>query len=300
MPDVKVWIDTATDDDYNVANNWSPAGVPGDGDTLIFNDQALGPMTDNIDAATVGPKAFDVIVDRTFQHYIGASGDAFSTTGSGASICFGTLIFSGSGLTPSYFDANTGDTCTRVVLDTQSASVDVLVLGGAGSWGDFTLRNGKGKFAATTVTGRIQMLGGSTNASSVLNIPAGNTLSGTRTGIVSGRLVCGSAIPDVNVSGGEFVLDGTVGIGTRLEMYGGTTFWDASASSTIVLADIFGGTFTIRKDRIGRTLTNMGVYGSGIVDFSTGGHNVTFSNAPRIYGTNPMKMPQGMSVVHAI
>lgn len=280
--------------------NWSPATEPGDGDTLLFNDQANGPLIENISAANIGAKAFDVIIDKTFQYYIGASGAAFSTTGNGSNICFGTLIYSGAGITPSYFDANTGDTCTRVVIDTQSAANDVIVLGGAGSWGDVSVRNGKAKILNTTITGRIQMLGGTSNAQSVLNIPAGSVLDGTKTGVMGGKLVVASAIPDVMVSAGEFVLDGTIGIETRLEMYGGTTYWDASGSSVIALAEMFGGSLVIRKDRTGRTLTNMGVYGGALVDFSTGGYNVDFSSPPRIYGSNPIKMPQGMTVTYAI
>jgi len=296
---IKVYTDAAASDDYTVAGNWTPAGVPADGDTLVYNDQADGPMDVNVDAASVGAKAHAVIVDPSFQYHIGSAAVPFSTQASG-NICFSTLIFAGSGITPSYFNADAADTCTRVMCDTKSATADVLVLGGAGSWGDVILRDGKMKLNSATVTGRIQLLGGQQNAKSVLNIPSGCTLTGTETGVMGGELKCASAIPLITVGGGVFTLDGIIGIGTRLEMYGGTTYWDAGSASVIALAEIFGGSLVTRKDRTGRTLTAGNVYGTGLMDFSVGGLNMTFTAPPRVYGSNPIRMPQGTTFTFGI
>lgn len=297
MPAVAVWTDTTADHKYTTAGNWLPAAVPagtaGDGDILIFNDQAVGPMYLEVDAANVGAKHHDIIVDASYQYYIGTSGDPFETQGDGG-ICFPTIIFSGSGITPSYFNTDAARTSTQVYCDTKSAAADVLVLGGAGSWGNVILRNGKMKVDSTTVTGRIQLLSTQQNAKSILNLPVGSTLTGVEAGVMGGEFKCASDIPIVTVSGGQFTLDGIAAISTRLEMYAGTTYWDASsAASIIALAEIFGGTLSTRQDRTGRVLTNSNVYGTGLMDFSIGGINMTFTNPPRVYGANPVRMPQG-------
>lgn len=81
-------------------------------------------------------------------------------------------------------------------------------------------------------------------------------------------------------------------------MYGGNFFWDAADQaniSTIALAEVYGGKFSTRKNRAGRTLTAGNSYGDGLFDFSIGGLNVTFTAPIRSYGTNPPRYPVGAS-----
>lgn len=293
------FTDATADHKFTTAGNWA-GGLPADGDVLLFNDQSAGPCNLECAAGDIGAKAFSVIVDKSMLYPVGSEASKFGGSGdAGDSKVFHSLIFSGSSLDQSYFDTGAGDTSDRVIVDTQSAKDDSIVLSGAGSWGEVIIRNGKPKIDTTTITGRIKLFAGSGNAKPSLNIPAGSTLTGSETTIMGGVLNCQSAIPQVEVRGGEFILGGSVGIATRLDVHGGVAYWDATAS-TIALVDLFGGMFKTRSDRAGRTLNYMNVHGLGMADFTIGGRNITFTAAPngeiRIYGENPVRMPQGMTV----
>lgn len=293
---INIYTDGSADDKFTTTANWSLGVLPADEDTIVFNDQSAGPCNLECDAANIGAKAFYVIVDKTMKYPVGSAAVKFGGSGdAGTDRVFHTLYFAGSSLTPSYFDTAAAKTSDRVVIDTQNAKDDSVILSGSGSWGDVILRNGKPKIDTTTITGRIKLFAGAGNAKTELNIPAGSTLTGSETTVFGGILNCSTAIPQVTVLGGEFILDGSVGIATRLDMHGGTTYWDASAS-TIALVDLFGGMLKTRKDRAGRVLTNMNVHGSGLADFMIGGRNITFTNPPRIFGENPIRMPQAMTV----
>lgn len=297
---VKTWIGS-TSTSFTTAGNWSPSGIPADGDLLLFNDQATQAMDTDCDSASVGAKAFDVIVDRAYPYHCGSSSVKFGSTGDATNNkVFKTLYFAGSGLTPSYFDTGTGDTSTRVIVDTQSTKDDVINLSGNGSWGDLVVRNGRAKLDLTTITGRMQVFSGASTAQAILNVGAGNTLSSAELFISGGKVTCSSSPSKVTVMGGEFWLEGSAGVTTRLEMHGGVSYWMATTSSTIALAEIFGGTFKTTLDRSGRTLTNMNVYGTGVVDFSIGGFNITFTNPPRKLGVNDILMPPGSTVTFGI
>lgn len=295
-----VYTDTSGDDKFTTAGNWLSGVVPEDGETLIFNDLSLGPCNLLCNAASIGAKAFTIIVDKTMKYPLGGPSMKFGGAGDGSNKVFNTLFFAGASLISSYFDTGTGDTSDRVIIDTQSAGEDSVILSGAGSWGDVVVRSGKPKIDTTTITGRIKVFGGAGASKVQLSIPAGSTLSGSETSIMGGTLDCETAIPQVTVLSGEFILGGTIGIATRLDMFGGTTYWDADASSTIALVDLFGGTLKTRIDRTGRTLTNMNVHGSGLADFTIGGRNITFTNPPRLYGENPIRMPQGTTVTFSV
>lgn len=292
---VRVYTDATLDNDFTTPGNYVGGVIPADGDTFVANDQSLGPCDVNCDAAGIGAKALTVIVEKTMRFHLGAAATKFGGSGNGANKVLNTLVFSGASLTPSYFDTAAAKTSDRIVIDTQSARDDACILSGAGDYTDVIVRNGKPKIDATTITGKIEVMAGVGTTRPVLNIPAGSTLSGTLTIIMGGTLNCETAIPDVIVNGGEFILGGNVGIATRLEIQGGTAFWDAAAS-TIALVDLFGGMLKTRLDRTGRVLTNMNVHGTGMADFSVGGRNITFTNPPRIYGDNPVRMPTAMTV----
>lgn len=292
---VKVYTDATADDDFTTAGNYVGGVIPLDGDTVVYNDQSLGPCDVNCDAAGIGAKALTVIVEKTMRFHLGSAATKYGGSGDASNKVLNTLVFSGSSLTPSYFDTAAAKTSDRIVIDTQSAKDDSCILSGAGDYTDVIVRNGKPKIDATTITGKIEIMAGAGTTRPVLNIPSGATLTGTLTIIMGGTLNCQTAIPDVIVNGGEFILGGNVGIATRLEIQGGTVFWDA-ATSTVALVDLFGGMLKTRLDRAGRVLTNMNVHGTGLADFSVGGRNITFTNQPRIYGDNPVRMPTAMTV----
>lgn len=289
---IKAWVG-GTDANFDTAANWQPSGVPADADTLIFNDASTRALTGNIDAGTLAAKDFAVLVAPGFQYYIGTAALPMEPAQG-----FSTIVYSGSGLTPSYFSADGAQTITRGIIDTSVSKDDIVVFQGAGSIDQVIVRQGKAKLNCTATSGgRIEVTGSQPGAPAELNIPASITLTGVDIGVRAGKLSCSSDCVNVNVSGGEFILAGAADM-TNLLLLGGTFHWDAtdvSAPSTITEAEIVGGTFRIREDRAGRTLTNMNIYAGGSVDFSTGGLNVTYTNAPRNLGGN-FKLPVGASI----
>ena len=294
---VTTWLG-GTSDDFNVAANWSGVAVPSTGDTLIFNDLAQQGMFTNIDAGTTAGLAFIVLVATGFQYAIGTSALPFE-----AAEGFTTIVYSGSSLTPSFFSADGSKTITRAVVDTAITKDDIVTFQGAGSIDQVIVRQGKAALAATTITsgGRIEVTGSQPGAPAELSIPTGITLTGTDIGLREGKIDCSSDCINVNVSGGEFILNGGADM-TALLLTGGVCHWDAfnaSAASTITEAEILGGTFRIRQDRQGRTLTNMNYYAGGTVDFKTGGLNVTYSNAPRNLG-GTFITPVGSSITVSV
>ncbi len=290
------WLGT-TNDAFTTAGNWS-GGVPADNDVLFFDDQAVRSLLTAIDSASIGAKAFEIIVSEGFQHHIGASGAEF-TPGTG----LGLLYYAGSGLVSNYFKLETTDTCEHVILDTSVAKDDILIIksdAADATWDKVTVKQGKGKLDAAVITsgGRIQVSGGPGNSTAELSIPSGSTLTGTVMNIDGGKVTCGTAIVTASVNGGELVIEESANA-ALLEMTGGTVFWDADASSTITLASIMGGTLKARKNRAGRTLTNMDVFAGGKVDFKTGGLGIVFTNPPRMLGGDII-MPVGTTYTFGV
>lgn len=286
----------ATSNLFELAGNWAPASIPVDGDTLIYNDQSTTYMTGGAPA----DKGFDVIVDKSFQYYIGTSGTPFAPAKG-----FDHILFSGNGTVSSYLNTTAGGAAdiVTVFVDSPSSKDDVLVVGGAGAVENVIVRNGKAKVDAT-IEKKIQVLAGAAGSQAQLEVPAGNTLTGAEVGVMGGRFTCASHIETAIVAGGEFVLSGTADITEYLQMYGGVTYWDAfdtpAAASVLTLVDIFGGALRTRNDRQGRTITNLNVYASGLADFGIGGFGIVFTNAPRCFGDNMIRMPKGASVTFGI
>ncbi len=294
---VATWLG-GTSDDFNVAANWSPAAVPSNGDTLIFNDLAQQGIFVNLDAATSVGKAFDVLVAPGFQFGIGTSALPFE-----AAEGFPLIVYQATTLVPAFFSADAAKTITRAVVDTSSTTDNLVTFQGAGSTTQVIVRQGKAALASTTITsgGRIEVTGSQPGSPAELNIPTGITLTAVDIGLRSGTVNCSSDCINVNASGGEFNLKGGADM-TALLLTGGTCNWDAfdvSSPSTIGEAEILGGTFRIREDRAGRTLTNMNYYTGGTVDFKTGGLNVTYTNAPRNLGGTWIT-PVGTSLTLAV
>lgn len=288
----KAWVGT-TDADFDTVTNWSPSGIPANDDHLIFNDASNRELTGNIDATTLTGKAFSVDVAPGFTYFIGTSDLPFEPAEG-----FTTIVYAGQGTTPSYFSAASGKTITRGIVNTTSIRDEVCVFQGDGSIDQVIIRQGKAKLDSTTVTdgGRIEVLGSAGSASAELSIPSGNALAGVDVGIHGGRISCASDVVTVRCTGGEFILAGGADL-TTLELHNGIFFWDAtdvSSASTITESEIFGGTFKVRKDRAGRTLTNMNVYTGGTADFSIGGLSITFTNPVRNLGGTFLQ-PMGSS-----
>lgn len=268
--------------------NWEGGTKPANGDTVIFNDQAQQGC-DGADLSAADPGiTVAVIVEENFPYTIGSVGTPLQWNG------FSLLSFAGNGTGSSYFGI--GDTFAldidHVIVDSPSAKNDIVVV--SDTIVRWTNRRGKASIdsgATVSSGGRIEVLGTTGGAPSELTIPSGVTVTGTITSVDGGKVTTSAATPTVYLNAGEFVLDGTAGIGTRLEQRGGTFYWDAK--STIALAEVRGGVFKSRKNRVSRTMTLMYMYDDAVVDFRQGGLNTTFTNGIRVCGANQPLMPRG-------
>lgn len=282
---IKIWLGS-TDTDFDTAANWSPAGVPADGDTLVFNDQS----TDGMDGQAVAAKAFAIIVDRGFAHEIGTTGVPFDPANG-----ITTLMFMGSTIKDCFFGESS--TITLAVVDTDSAKNDLVNLDGTVT--DLVVRSGQALLVGgSVITGSAKVLGGMGGGNGKLTIPAGVTLTNAEMSVKGGELNTSSAMTTCAVDGGLMILDASAGITGWLSVTDGTAWWDAA--STIALAEIFGGAFKTRKDRLSRVLTNSNMYGSGDIDFTYGGLTMVLTNPIRAFGDRQPKFPRGASYTAAL
>ncbi len=276
MPN-KIWKGT-TNANYAEAGNWDPNGIPATNDVLFFTDEASQGMDGVTDAAA---KNHDIVVDTGFIYGIGNAGEYFHPDS------IGTLVFAANTIIPCYFTTDVND-IDRVVVDTQSTRDDLINI--SGTIVRMAIRRGKVLLNSTaTVNGRISVENGE------LTIPGGVTVAGLEVSMSGGKITDSAGVPTLAMSGGEFVLSGTSGIATYLEMHDGTFWWDTTGSSTITLAELFGGAFKLRKDRSGRTLTDASMFGNAVMDLRVGGHSITYSNPIRAYGNNQPMFPKGAS-----
>lgn len=280
----KVWVG-GTDTDFDVAANWDPSGVPATGDALIYNEQAQNNCTDNV---TQAAKTFKLYVEEGFTKTLGATGlplkpDAFD-------LCYirgnsqGIFLQAGSG-TIDFLD-----------VDTASNKDDMVQVMG-GNLDRLTVRNGRVKLNATTITGRLNLLGTSGEQGLLgtrVNIPAGNTLTGLEIAVEGGELNLESDGVTVLASGGLIILGGSAGVTGLLELTGSARCqWDAT-SSTIALLEARGQSiFRTRVSRTGRTMTEAHTYDDAVYDARIGGLLITHTAGVRVHGKNPPLMPMG-------
>lgn len=274
----------AVDDDFDVAGNWDPSGIPADGDVLYFTAASLNPLVSNLVQAA---KNFDVIITRGFIQYIGGSGNPFQPDD------IGTLVYSGLGTTPTFIECASGKKITRVLLDTQVTQENILHLAGVITRG--TVRNGSLAIdTGATIEKGIKVAAAQGSGLAKCVIPSGVTLTGSVLKVNGGLLDCSSDLIDVIVDRGDFILNGTASVSGRVEVNDNGVFtWDASISSTIALAEVFGGALRTRNEKLGRTLTEGIQYGNGLYDFETGGLLMALTVPIRVFGETRPKFPKG-------
>jgi hypothetical protein len=282
----KYWVG-GTSRAPGTAANWSTGDVVEEGDTLVWNDQAQQGM-DGADLSNATPVACDCIVEDNYIFDLGSSGTPFSLNG------FTYLHFASGGTSQAFFGigaSGADEGFDNVIVDTPNQRDPALTL--KGSIDLLTLNNGKVAIDSTstfTAASYIQVFGGE------LTIPAGVTVNTTNTTSISSGIITSSVTMEtVNVGGGQFILDGTAGVNDLVRQTGGEFIWDAD-SSTIALADVHGGTFRTRKNRITRVMTAMRMHNNAIVDFSIGGLNITFTAGIKKYGVNEPISPKGTKI----
>lgn len=287
---VRVWKG-GTSTNPATAANWDPATAIATGDTLIYNDEA-GQLCDG-GSFTAGEPGIDVfiLVEESFPFTVGSSGTPLSFNG------IQYMKFSGVGTGASYFATEATDFADlemdNVVVNSPSTANPCVDLDGTIA----RLVNERGRTNIETgavVSGRLQVLGAISGSPSVVTVPSGCTLTGLYIAVDGGILNLSTSAIDIRQSGGEIVLGGTAGITSRHEQSGGVFYWDAK--STIALAELSGGKFITRKNRLGRVLTASAVCGNAIMDVRIGGLNLTFTKNPVKYGDAQILRPSGLTM----
>ncbi len=291
----KTWIgDGGAATDASVAANWSAAGVPVNGDTLVFNEQANRECVIAVAAANWAGIAFKIIETAGFRYWVGTGAEPFEPAEG-----ITALLHSGAGLTPDYFQVPNAKAAAAVLINTTATRDDKVVLSGAGEVTSLVVRQGKCKLNTLTLAsgGTATVLAPPGGGTSELYIPPSTTLTGSVINVQGGRVRCESAFITVNQSDGEFIHGGAVN-GTTLNQYGGMFQWDATAS-TLTKVNGYGGSFRIAEAKSGRIITNIDTHPGHTLDMRIGGHLVTFTNPLRNYG-GMVRMPLGTTNVFSL
>lgn len=289
MPE-KYWI--GTDGSWTTAGNWSPSGVPVDGDTVWITE--LGSDIDPVDQSSVLLAALHI-----HQSFIGSVGDATGYVQVGATTCCigyqpSTATYSGSGRIK--LDLGTDQTDLRVYNTSASAlesgKPPVRILG-IHSSNVAHVYGGKVGFAASdvsevstfgtiTLAGQSSELWGGTLTATALRVNAG-TANLRKT--PSGSIFCdGGAIyindPAANslssclIKGnGRVYTYGSFGV-TSYSVYGGTL--TSNSTGTIGFLGAFGGSTEFRTSDASRTVTDCVLNAGAILNVDTS--IVTFTN----------------------
>jgi hypothetical protein len=224
---------------------------------------------------------------------------AFTIGSSGLALAFNQILhlrLEAPSETASYFNtvvhSGQADGTDLCIVDSAGPANPALILDGVVT--NIVVPSGRMALAAgATLEDRADIYGARGGQTSLLTIPAGATLSGSKIHIMGGFADISADVPEVFISDGEFVLNGIADITTALEMKGGQFWWDAAAS-TIALGEIHGGIMAIRLVRAGRILSNAVLGGDGNMDFRKGGlTEALLPNGILVIGDNEPMLPRG-------
>lgn len=255
----KLWLgnDSGNEGDWDTAANFSPSGVPANGDTVILRDNSQG-VTDGFDQSAVALAA--LYIDRSFTGDIGDDdnylqiGSALvvlgehdgpgSPSGSGrikldlGSATVATVISHYSG-TPT----DTGQAAIRLLADNASTSIEVI----------------KGTLAVAPDPGETSTVGTITVAydSQLTNdadVFIGDGVTLTTLSTKGGQTLLQCAATTVNASAGELTTRGSGAI-TTLNATGATVI--SNSTGTVTTVNISGGHVNTLKSSQARTFTTV-------------------------------------------
>ena len=253
----------AADGDLDNDANWSGVTAAQD-DTAIFENatQAVTTDLDGLGAIT----GLDIRVGATMAGAIGTASVPLETsTGT-------TLTYNGVTCPLSNWDL---ETATEVKVLGTSGAANAFILS-LGTTTDFYAVGGNIVIDGATIT-NLYVLGGN------VTVTAGSTIS-TKVEQDGGSLKVACALPaTVNVNGGTCEHNGaSVNCGT-VTVRGGM-FLPNTPGSTITLVVARGaGVIDFTQISGQRTVTNSQTWHGGVINVGDASHNVTLSNATKIY-----------------
>ena len=266
---IKIW-DGSTDGDVSVAANWTPAVVPVNGDSIVFNGDETNEVDTNMNAlAAVNIDQFIVTTD-----YEPAT---FGTVANPFEVNDCALFLYSGKVTASYVKFN--GTCDIAhVIDTGTGADALHLDGGIISLlylfaGTVTLD------AGLTIDDIYSHYRVSASTDVLLTIAAGVFL--TNLSQSGGAITCSSDIGVCIKTGGSLTMSaGDIG---QLFNGGGRVAWNASGG-TIGRADIRGGELTGAGDPTTKTITDLYCWYGARTDLRNHAANIVITNPVEALG----------------
>lgn len=267
--------------DWGTAGNWS-GGVPDSTDDVIITKAK---SSEFITGATVtAPNSLRVADDVDYA--IGSMGSPLILD-VGGSDAFDSLVFAGRAA--SYFSfTSTGGTADKVICRSFSDQQSVLNLDVATGLTIGTVALLAGRPTIMTGCALTDLIIGSVNnvlGNARVIIETGVTIANLRQ--IGGRCENSSAIATLlQAIGGE--LQQLVGNIATADILGGNVDY-RSDGGTVTLLNAHRGNFDMSREGTAKTITNCNIF-DGNVDIrnGAGGANVTFTNAPKRFGSGQL------------
>lgn len=288
----KYWLGTSGTN-FNTAADWSPSGVPADGDTIVLCHLAQNDLDTNL---TQAAKTFALIVEDSFTRLFGGPGNPATPDG-------WTTVIVGGRSQGIYLHGGAADNLDHLIVQMNSTKDEALHITG-GTVTKITHRMGNAVIdSGVTVDGDITILGTNIGQpgqdTSKLTISSGCTLTGLRVTQKGGLFDFSTTVPTYYGVGGRAIINGSAGVSTLLNCTGAEVIWDAN-SSTIALAEVSGGILKTRRNQSGRTLTAAYMDDDGRIDFGIGGLNITYTGGIVVRGNHQPVFPKGSVISVAI
>jgi hypothetical protein len=271
----KIWIgnDTGNEGDWATAANWSPSGVPTDGDDVFLTNSSQS-VTEGFNQSAVALASLNI--DQTFT---GAIGDASNYLQIGTAILnIGLYLGSGVPQGSGRIKINLGSTTTATVniynsgqsLDTNLPAIRLLMAKAAD-----TVNILKGSVGIACQAGETSTVGTiNTNGDGKTWIGAGVTLTTlTKNG---GAVQMECAATTINNYAGDLKIFGTGAI-TTLNAFAGNV--ESSSAGTITTANVRGPAIVdFTKSLVARTVTTLNLSNGGTIKRDTAVVTITTLN----------------------
>jgi len=254
----KIWTG-ATDGDYGVSTNWSPAGVPVAADSVYLTADYSVNITGSLDQSAVALDKFIV--------------DGF--TGK-----IGTLALGYLQIDPDSFSFNGSDVC---FIDVGAAAIDLDVrgTGGGGSTRGLYIK-GSAIAVLSLINGNLGLANqyGETSTAATIRVTGGTMHCGTGSTLTTvdaygGIINLAASVTTLNAFSGTVNTSSAAAI-TTLNGYGGKV--THNGTGTIATANLEGAELDLTNSGLARTVTTLNLKANGTIVYDPSVITITTQN----------------------
>lgn len=256
---IKVWVggDAGNENDWGTAANWSPSGVPANGDDVYVEDPTYA-----IDGSDQSAVALDSLnIAQNFESTIGSEATPLEVGASQVNIGYVRGAGTPGGATRIHLDLGSATAANVVVFDTATSGEDDLhhpvrlIADNASTTID--IRRGRVSImddpGDTGEVSSIDVAGGNSEVIvGVLEDNAALTI-GTLT-VAGGRVECYNNLTTLNVDGGRVLTEGPMTITTASVRDGRFV---SNATGTITTVDLDNGVVDLTQSKEPRTISTL-------------------------------------------